>query len=86
MVDYLKGVKMYSLVIMATHISTSTRNWKLEWIEYVDGYGSNTVVKNGTLILDEGCPFVFGKLSLFQKQVIKNELLFNEVVFKKHNL
>ena len=65
MVDYLKGVKMYSLIIMATHISTAWKNWPQNFIDYVDGYGSDTVVTNGRLITNEGCPFVAGKLSLY---------------------
>ena len=71
MVDYLKGVKMYSLVIMATHVSTLQGNWKQEWIEYVDGYGSDTVVIEGRVIVNEGCPFVVGMQRLFQKHVVK---------------
>ena len=57
MIDYLKHTELYSLIIMAVHETTSDRGWKKEWIDYVDGYGSNTVMVDGRVIVNEGCPF-----------------------------
>ena len=64
MVEYLKGVKMNSLIVMAIKDSTWPWHWRQEWITYVDGYGSETVQNtNKRTILDDpqhpgvGCPF-----------------------------
>ena len=65
MVDYLKGVKMNSVVVMAIQDSTWPWHWKDEWISYVDGYGSETLqnTTEGWLKSDPsweeyvGCPF-----------------------------
>ena len=64
MIDYLKYVEMYSLIIMAVQETTSDRGWKQEWIDYMDGYGTDTVVVDGRVIVNEGCPFSVGKMRL----------------------
>ena len=43
MVDYLKGVKINNMIIMAIRDSTWPRHWKQKWIKYVNGYGAKTV-------------------------------------------
>ena len=64
MVDYLKGVKAHNLVIIAVKDSTWPWNWKQEWIEYVDRFGSRTYQNTSERTIDEekGCPFTGSKL------------------------
>ena len=54
MVNFLKGVKTNSMIIMAIQDSSREKNWKDEWIEYVDSLGSETYKKAPM----EGCPFI----------------------------
>jgi len=64
MVDYLKEVKPYNMVIIAVKESTWPWHWKQEWIEYVDKFGSRTHQNKSERIIDEekGCPFTGCKL------------------------
>ena len=64
MVDFLKTVKVYSLIIMTIIDKTSWHIWNQNLIDYVDGYGSNTVVRDGAAVRTEGCPFIFGESKL----------------------
>ena len=65
MSEYLKSVKMNSMIIMAIKDSTWSWNWEQDWIEYIDSYGSETHqdTEEGTLKFDPrydsdiGCPF-----------------------------
>ena len=61
MVDYLKQVKTNSIIMMAIKDSTYYYHWSKDWIDYVDSYGSKTVIyPNEGWVRDEGCPFVAG--------------------------
>ena len=53
MVNYLKDVKMNSLILMVIKDSTEPNHWNDEQISYVDSYGSETY-KND---VNKGCPF-----------------------------
>jgi len=73
MVDYLKGVKMNSVIIMAIRDSSRLKHWEQDWIDYVDGYGSKTLRNPANLgygwldltlePLYIGCPFILFRRS-----------------------
>ena len=82
MVDYLKGVKMNSVIIMAIRDSSRLKHWEQDWIDYVDGYGSKPLRNPANLgygwldltlePLYIGCPFILCKfhvIKLDQKTV-----------------
>ena len=54
MVEFLEGVKMNSVIIMAIRDSSQESNWKDKYISYVDSFGSKTY-KND---VNRGCPFI----------------------------
>ena len=53
MVEFLKGVKINSVIIMAIRDSSEPNNWNNEQISYLDSFGSETYIND----VNKGCPF-----------------------------
>ena len=63
MVEYLKGVKEHSLIVMAIRDSTYSYYWSTEQLNYMDSFGSETVRdKWGFTYPQSPCPVSAGEL------------------------
>jgi len=74
MVEYLKGVKEHSLIVMAIRDSTYSYYWSTEQLNYMDSFGSETVRdKWGFTYPQSPCPVSAGRYAwilLTQKRLM----------------